>query len=1275
MKSKGTPKPYRSEGLFTDYFLRKFLPSSSRWQVDEDELKAKRDQLAAIYNETKGSFCVSEDELKEKFISRVLAEVLGFSHSKAPTTEVGTIPDYALYATPEDKLEADTGGRADRYKKAIGVCEAKEWELSLDDRATGEPGFFDRRSPDYQIGIYLHDTPVTWGILTNGRHWRIYHEGTARRRNIYYEVDILPFVEGQQEIFTDFRYFYFFFHRDAFLEGGFLDWVKDEVHDYFRGLEEDLEQNVYRALRILAQGFFDNPENKLNIHDEEDRKKVRANCLIFLYRILFILYAESLKHLPADNPYYEKRYSLHRIKTEIEQVLEGIDKLTVYLEDEKDLWNRLQKLFDLINRGSKAKKIPKSKLHIPAYNGGLFKPKEHPFLEDHWVGDKELHQVIDLLARGETKERPGRHLIDYSGLNVTYLGGIYEGLLENKLKVADEPKVAVQAGKKQLWVNPSEKGKRKEIPGENVGESQLYPVTDKGERKATGSYYTPDYIVRYIVDHTLGPLCDKAAENVAELRPDIEKRIKKLKRDSKKKGEDQKKIEKAVEEIEFELVEPYLKLKVLDPAMGSGHFLVYATRYLGERIRDDTNVAAVIEEHADDELYWMRRVVERCIFGVDLNYLAVELAKLALWLGTFSKDAPLSFLDHHLRQGNSLIGITVDEIKCRFPEDKKAARRKETNPFEGVFNESLRLAVASYKRIESITSDTIKRVEEKEKDLDTARKLMRRFRELGDVISSMHFGNKVTDRNIQAMFDSITSDEKWKKFVRSTDWFLFAHNQWTQANPKFFHWELEFPEVFFDEHGKDLKEDAGFDVVIGNPPWGGSLDYAANYLSQTYVNRSGEAESHLFFIEKGFKLISDKGQLGYITPNTWLAVINSIEIREYLLKETSFLEIKELSKYIFEDAPDIVPIILLLGKQKEGVICRTSWPTVTKVTEENFDAVFVTNNVKQQEWIENSDYSIIIRSASETRNIKQKCISGSTELGVLCDLLYGIKTGDNEKFLSYKKTKTHQVKALKTGELTRYSIDWKGIFLWWCPELEGYKQFSLEVPKIVIQYIRKLSLPRRIVAALDTVGKFYPLNNYSYMLLKDTRYSLNYILGVLNSELINYYFANTFVDYNIKPTYLKKLPIRTIDFSKPGDKKMHVEMVKHVQNMLDAHKHKQEITKNYVTWLESVINARVSDLTGKERIRDPEKLKDIDELIKLLIKNRNKLHGFDPKRLAAQQEITDDFNQCKAQIDSIAAEISKTDREIDCLVYKLYELTPDEIEIVAGGKNPCEDSE
>ncbi len=1216
----GANSIHTNKGLFSDYYLDKILPFSDEkmWSSDKN-LEIAFDKIRALYEEKQTELPkLNESQLEQFFIQPVL-EILGHHTIVQPsekTSEGIKRPDYALFDSKDVRDAALVYINEDwkLFDRAVGLCEAKKWDRSLDLSQLNQPTLFERRNPAYQMQQYLYYTEVKWGILTNGRIWRLYEREQSKRLDRYYQVDLIELISPAGSLFGKgmtsidrleaFKYFYFFFRAQAFPK--FLDYVLAGSVDYAQAVGAELKDNAYKALRLLAQGFIDNKGNKLN--SEKDKNVIRENCFVFLYRLLFILFAESKHLLPVDDsPAYKQNYSLHHIR---EEIISKRDKFLKYSKKTFTLWAKLESLFTLINHGEDT-------FRIPPYNGGLFDNDQHEFFTKYKVADWYIAEIINLLctvkAEGRDRQSNRFEFIDYSSLEVRDLGSIYEGLLENRLEIATESMIAVRKGKQEKWKKEAERNEKDKVT-DRVEVGQYYPVTQRGERKATGSYYTPDYIVEYIVEHTLGQLADRC-------------------------------------KTEVEL----LALRVLDPAIGSGHFLVEATDFLARKLLGIKNV----EETADEIGKAKRLVIERCIFGVDKNPLAVELAKLSLWLHTVAKDKPLSFLDHHLRCGDSLIGAKVAELGT-LPDEENLPL------FANMVARYSAKTIGFYRQIEEMPSDTLEQIHEKDRLLETARTQMLPFRRAADVWISTYFANKVEPTDYARVIEALQSGKQdAMKPFEEEEWFARADELWRKH--RFFHWELEFPEVFFDTKGRQL-DSPGFDAVIGNPPWGGSLDYAVNYLSQTYVNRSGEAESHLFFVEKGFKLISDKGRLGYITPNSWLAVINSIEIREYLLKETSFLEIKELSKYIFEDAPDIVPIILILGKQKEEVICRTSWPTVTKVTEENFDEVFVTNNVKQREWIENSDYSIIIRSTPETRNIKQKCISDSTQLGDLCDLFYGIKTGNNERFLSNKKTKSHQAKALKTGELTRYRIDWKGIFLWWCPELEGYKNFSLEVPKIVIQYIRKLSLPRRIVAALDTVGEFYPLNNYSYMLLKDSRYSLNYILGVLNSELINYYFTNTFVDYNIKPTYLKKLPIRTIDFSKPEDKAMHDQMVKLVEKMLDLHKRKQGIEKDYTGWLEHLLGAKLDDLTGKSKIANLQALDDINQLAELIKKNRKRT-GFDTENPTRYTKLRQGFENFRDKLNPVIMKINEIDRQIDLLVYKLYGLTKKEIEIVEGKSN------
>jgi hypothetical protein len=311
----------------------------------------------------------------------------------------------------------------------------------------------------------------------------------------------------------------------------------------------------------------------------------------------------------------------------------------------------------------------------------------------------------------------------------------------------------------------------------------------------------------------------------------------------------------------------------------------------------------------------------------------------------------------------------------------------------------------------------------------------------------------------------------------------------------------------------------------------------------------------LFFIERARLLLNNLGIVGFITPNTWLTVLNSQEIRHYLLENATFYEVCQLSKYIFRDAPDIVPILIFLGKKNPKIqSCTVKTTKEIRINPSNFHETFTVEQISPSIWLNCKGFLINLFATSSTLRIIEKCNAASVQLSEICEVLYGIKTGNNKKFLSTGKTDKHKCKALKTGEMVRYNITWKNLYLWWCDDLAGYRKSAIDVPKIIIQYIRKISLSRRIIAAMDADGSYYPLNNYSYVIPKDANFSLGFILGILNSSLINFYFANHFIDYNIKPTYLQQLPIRTINFKKQKEKAKHDKIVSLVEETLELHK-------------------------------------------------------------------------------------------------------------------------
>ena len=610
-------------------------------------------------------------------------------------------------------------------------------------------------------------------------------------------------------------------------------------------------------------------------------------------------------------------------------------------------------------------------------------------------------------------------------------------------------------------------------------------VEEKPEvRKAGGVYYTPTYIVDYIVKNTVGKFLECGLQNDERIKIPLSKGGKGVVKSPLTKGE--------MGVVNPQNPKSVSKLKILDPACGSGSFLLGAYQYLLDwhgdwYVANDTGKWATGRSPA---LYqaqttlpsvgrqggaWRlttaerRRILLNNIYGVDIDPQAVEVTKLSLLL----------------------------------------------------------------KVLEGETEQTI-----------TKQLKLFHERALPDLGSNIKCGNSLIgtdfyDINVETGLKPVSTvgDEERRKI-----------------NP--FDWKAEFPEIIKPAPAGREQGAGGFDVVIGNPPWGSFFgDLEKEYLSEGYINRRGEAESHLYFIEKGFHLLKETGILGFITPNTWLSVLNSREIREYLLTHAAFYEITELSKYIFKNAPDIVPILVFLKrKNTRKTSCIVKRASVIKVHGGNFNDVFSVNEIPQDVWQRTPGTTINLRATPTVLQVVEKCKTKAIPISEICEVLYGIKTGNNEKYLSTLPSDKHKVKALKSGELARYHVEWNGVYLWWCTELAGYRTTNVEISKIIVQYIRKLSLPRRIIAALDAKGTYYPLNNYSYITLKEVPYSLKYVLGILNSTLINFYFANTFIDYNIKPTYLQQIPIHTIDFSDTSDKARHDRIVVLVDQMLDLHK-------------------------------------------------------------------------------------------------------------------------
>ncbi len=568
---------HHNQQLFSDHYLDVTLPEREDWQslAANPQTRAVMERIAALFKRYKPVEGEKEAQTEERFVKPVLRE-LGHVFEVQPslaTPGKAQTPDYVFYRD-EEGLEENKGkilNEALLAAKAYAVGDAKSWERSLN-RALRTDGkdrdLLSNKNPSYQIAFYIQQSGLHWGILTNGRHWRLYHSSNAHKLDHYYEVD-LPALLASGDV-AAFLYFYVFFRRAAFDQQTLsVSALLKESVDYAQGISESLKEQVYRALRYVAQGFLDHSANGLSASDPAMLQDIYDSSLILLYRLLFIFYAEARNLLPIhDSDLYRERYSLYAMTRAIE---DNLKKGVAPHPTSRRHYYHLKELFGFINVGDPP-------LHISTFNGGLFDPQRHAFLERNEIGDAHLQQAVDMLARVNGQ------FIDYRDLSVRNLGTIYEGLLEYHLEATGAAET--QDG----WT--------------------ISLLNSKGEqRKATGSYYTPDFIVKYIVDATVGPILQQASMHA----PNDKARIAAI-----------------------------LATKVLDPSMGSGHFLVEATEYIA-RFLVALNIAPEDGTKEVDLAYWKRRVVQSCIYGVDLNNLAVELAKLSLWLSTVAKDRPLSF--------------------------------------------------------------------------------------------------------------------------------------------------------------------------------------------------------------------------------------------------------------------------------------------------------------------------------------------------------------------------------------------------------------------------------------------------------------------------------------------------------------------------------------------------------------------------------------------------------------------------------------------------------
>ena len=600
------------------------------------------------------------------------------------------------------------------------------------------------------------------------------------------------------------RVFALVFRREAFLPT-----ASDPRTFHQRALEEGrfYEQRVANNLSNLVFGevFPELARAIAAASADAPLQEVREAALILLYRLLFILFAEDRNLLPVRDSRYEVYGLRERVRGDVARRKEHND---TFSDTAARYWSVLDDLCRAIDAGD-------GSIGLPPYNGGLFDPRRTPLLTNVRLGDAVMANVIDALSYEKTSE--GRKYINYRDLSVQQLGSIYERLLEHEV-VRDDGKIIIRP--------------------------------NAFARKSSGSYYTPDDLVNLILRETIGPLVAQRMVAFSGKAEELE---------ATNQPEDQKLgILKRIDPADR-----LLELKVCDPAMGSGHFLVSLVDYLADQVITAMAEAEVLVSWGDyisplsdriesirntilanaeqrgwtidptqlDDRHIIRRMVlKRCVYGVDKNLMAVELAKVSLWLHTFTVGAPLSFLDHHLRCGDSLFGSWVKRGIDRATSWGSALL------LHGPITRAMR-AASSMQIIEGLTDAEIA---EADRSADVFAEVQEMTAPLNAFLSFIHALDWLDIRerddrvSVHAFFDGQFGDptqialgaigpldKAYDKPETKADAErfsgIFAKARELISEEHFLNWQVAFPGVWSDWEQESVQ--GGFDAIIGNPPW------------------------------------------------------------------------------------------------------------------------------------------------------------------------------------------------------------------------------------------------------------------------------------------------------------------------------------------------------------------------------------------------------------------------------------------------------------------------
>lgn len=729
--------------------------------------------------------------------------------------------------------------------------------------------------------------------------------------------------------------------------------------------------------------------------------------------------------------------------------------------------------------------------NISHFNGGLFKNDD--VLESLYV-DNEVFEEMKKISEYDFD----------SELNENILGHIFEQSISD---IEDL---------------------KKELNGEEFDKK-------KGKRKKDGIFYTPKYITKYIVENSIKNwLDDKRKELGEDKLPELSEADFEIKYSSKKSDERiySKNYKKHIE-FWTKYREAVKNIKVVDPACGSGAFLITAfeyllnyNNYLDDKIFDLTGTKDLFSDTT-------KEILQNNIFGVDLNKESVEITKLSLWLKTANKNKTLATLENNIKCGNSLI----DDVEI--------------------------------------------------------------------------------------------------------------------AGELAFNWEKEFSQVF---------KNGGFDVVVGNPPYVFARDNFSeiekNYYIKNYVSSNYQINTYILFMEKSFKLLKNKGYASMIVPNSWLMMYSGKGIREYILENIKLLEIVNLAGHSFENVN--VETVIYFGYKEKGEF-------VTRVLLNKGKEFIYSHSKNSISFINEEEKLFKVFSDEYSEEINKKIFKNSIALDEIVEIKAGLQAYEKGKGIPKQteedvknrpydytyKFDEETYKYLEGNNVGRYSINWSGQYLKYGENLAAPRSVELfNGKKIIIREITG-AFPKNIISTYTEEFYLYNRSNIGIIEKEGKKIDLKYILVVLNSTLISYYFMKNTAK-SVRKLFpkiilndLRKFPFKEISLQEQQH------FIEKADKMLFLNKNLQEISQKFQRMIMREL--------GLEKISTKLQnwyLLNFDEFIKELSKVKVKLS------LSQKADWEDYFIAEKSKAETLNNEITKTDKEIDGMVYELYGLSEEEVKVV-----------